>query len=147
MPVFIVDGFEMSVEKVFDLDPGRIATLTILKDASATAIYGSRASNGVVVIETRAPEPGKINVAYALNLSLTTPDLSDYDLLNAREKLDLEVAAGYFGYFDEAYNRSRAVEARDENGELVYIDKRLSSDRQELGRYNILTKCRIPHGK
>ena len=105
MPVFIVDGFEMSVEKVFDLDPGRIATLTILKDASATAIYGSRASNGVVVIETRAPEPGKINVAYALNLSLTTPDLSDYDLLNAREKLDLEVAAGYFGYFDEAYNR------------------------------------------
>lgn len=50
MPVFIVDGFEMSVEKVFDLDPGRIATLTILKDASATAIYGSRASNGVVVI-------------------------------------------------------------------------------------------------
>lgn len=70
---------------MFDLDPGRIATLTILKDASATAIYGSRASNGVVVIETRAPEPGKINVAYALNLSLTTPDLSDYDLLNARE--------------------------------------------------------------
>ena len=44
-------------------------------------------------------------MAYALNLSLTTPDLSDYDLLNAREKLDLEVAAGYFGYFDEAYNR------------------------------------------
>ena len=42
--------------------------------------------------------------------------------------------------FDEAYNRSRAVEARDENGELVYIDKRLSSDRQELGRYNILNE-------
>lgn len=105
MPVFIVDGFEMSVEKVFDLDPGRIATLTILKDASATAIYGSRASNGVVVIETRAPESGKINVSYALNLSVTAPDLSDYDLLDAREKLDLEVAAGYFGYFDEAYNQ------------------------------------------
>ena len=123
-PLWVVDGFiledpvQISAEELNSLDnvnlignaisslnPQDIERIDVLKDASATAIYGSRASNGVVVIETRAPEPGKINVAYALNLSLTTPDLSDYDLLNAREKLDLEVAAGYFGYFDEAYNR------------------------------------------
>ena len=50
MPVFIVDGFETTAEKVFDMDPYRVETITLLKDAAATAIYGSRASNGVVVI-------------------------------------------------------------------------------------------------
>ena len=47
MPTFIMDGFEVTAEKVFDLDPMRIESMTILKDAAATAIYGSRASNGI----------------------------------------------------------------------------------------------------
>lgn len=51
-PTFLLDGFEVSVEKIFDIDPNRIANITVLKDAAATAIYGSRAANGVVVIET-----------------------------------------------------------------------------------------------
>ena len=55
MPTFIMDGFEVTAEKVFDLDPMRIESMTILKDAAATAIYGSRASNGVVVINTKQP--------------------------------------------------------------------------------------------
>lgn len=42
----------VSVEKVYDFDVNRIKDITILKDAAATAMYGSRASNGVVVIET-----------------------------------------------------------------------------------------------
>lgn len=45
-PVFIVDGFETTAEKVYDMDPYRVASITLLKDAAATAIYGSRASNG-----------------------------------------------------------------------------------------------------
>lgn len=52
LPTFIMDGFEVSIEKVYDLDPSRIESMTILKDAAATAIYGSRAANGVVVITT-----------------------------------------------------------------------------------------------
>lgn len=54
-PIFIMDGFEVSIEKVYDFDVNRIASMTILKDAAATAIYGSRAANGVIVIETIAP--------------------------------------------------------------------------------------------
>ena len=96
MPTFILDGFEVTAEKVFDLDPMRIESMTILKDAAATAIYGSRASNGVVVINTKQPEVGKIRVLYNLDMSFNIPDLRDYDLLNAREKLELEKAAGYF---------------------------------------------------
>ena len=64
MPTFILDGFEVSSEKIFDLDPNRVASITILKDAAATAIYGSRAANGVVVVETKAPVMGKMRVSY-----------------------------------------------------------------------------------
>ena len=51
-PLFILDGFEASVQKIADLDMNRVESLTILKDASAKAIYGSKAANGVIVIET-----------------------------------------------------------------------------------------------
>lgn len=102
MPTFIMDGFEVEVEKVFDLDPERIESMTILKDAAATAIYGSRASNGVVVIITKTPAPGKLRLQYNLDLSFNIPDLTDYDLLKGSEKLDLEKNAGYFEPFGSA---------------------------------------------
>ena len=93
-PIFIMDGYEVSVEKVYDLDLNRVESVTILKDAAATAVYGSRASNGVVVIETVAPSPGRLRMAYYFTGSVTAPDLSDYNLMNAREKLEAELAAG-----------------------------------------------------
>lgn len=74
MPTFIMDGFEVTAEKVFDLDPMRIESMTILKDAAATAIYGSRASNGVVVINTKQPEAGKLRLLYNLDVSFNIPD-------------------------------------------------------------------------
>ena len=98
LPIFILDGFEVGVEKIYDMDPARINSMTLLKDAAATALYGSRAANGVVVIETRAPEEGRLRVRYNLTTSLEMPDLSDYNLMNAKEKLDAEVAAGLYKY-------------------------------------------------
>lgn len=94
LPVFMLDGYEVSVETVYDLDINRINSVTILKDAAATAMYGSRASNGVIVIETVAPQPGKLRVNYNFTSSLTAPDLSGYNLMNAHEKMDAEIAAG-----------------------------------------------------
>ena len=82
LPVFILDGYEVNVQKIYDMDPNRIANITILKDAAATAMYGSRASNGVIVIETVTPELGKLQVSYTFNASLTAPDLSDYNLMS-----------------------------------------------------------------
>ena len=96
MPTFIMDGFEVSAEKVFDLDPTRVRFITILKDASATAIYGSRAANGVVVIETEAPKPGKLQLSYNGSMNFEVADLSDYNLMNAEEKLEYEVRAGLY---------------------------------------------------
>lgn len=95
-PIFILDGFEVSVEKIYDFDLNRIKDITILKDAAATAIYGSRASNGVIVIETLAPKPGQLMVSYSGNFAITAPDLSSYHMMNSREKLEAEVASDLF---------------------------------------------------
>ena len=98
LPTFIMDGFEVSVQKVYDMDPNRVETITILKDAAATAMYGSRAANGVIVITTRAPKPGEVTISYNFTGTLSMPDLSDYNLANAREKLEIEKLAGLYDY-------------------------------------------------
>ena len=103
MPVFIVDGFETTAEKVFDMDPYRVATITLLKDAAATAIYGSRASNGVVVITTTAPASGKMAVSYNGDATFYMADLSAYNLCNPEEKLELEVLAGLYDVEKKQY--------------------------------------------
>ena len=95
-PLIIMDGFEITLERMMDLDDSEVETITLLKDASATAIYGSRGANGVIVITTKEPEPGKLRFSYTGSLNLEVPDLSDYDVLNAREKLDLELRSGYY---------------------------------------------------
>ena len=119
-PLFILDGFEATVEKVFDLDMNRVASVTLLKDAAAKAIYGSRAANGVVVIETVQPEKGMLKVTYSGDLNITGPDLSSYDLCNAEEKLQVEWDAGrYKAYYPkddqfrlELYNQLKSEIAR-----------------------------------
>lgn len=95
-PIFILDGFEVSLQKIYDLDINRIASYTILKDASATSMYGSRAANGVIIVDTKQPAPGKIQVSYSGTANFTAPDLSVYNLLNAKEKLDVEKIAGVY---------------------------------------------------
>lgn len=96
LPIFILDGFEVDVEKIYDLDMNSIHSINILKDAAATAMYGSRAANGVIVVERRAPEAGKFRVQYSRVLSAELPDLSSYNLMNAREKLETERLAGLY---------------------------------------------------
>ena len=110
LPTFIMDGFQISVEQLYDMDPNRIESITILKDAAATALYGSRAANGVVVVETKAPKAGKLQFSYNGNYKLEWADLSVYNLLNAREKLQIEELAGYYDNKDQLglqhlYNR------------------------------------------
>lgn len=95
-PVFILDGFQVSAQYIFDMDMNRIKSISILKDASASILYGSRAANGVVVIETKAPEPGKLKVTYNFRPTMAIADLTDYDLMNAREKLEFERYAGIY---------------------------------------------------
>lgn len=96
VPTFIVDGSEVSADYVFDMDINDVESATVLKDASASALYGAKAANGVIVITTKPMKGGKMKVSYNGNFSLTVPDLSDYHLLNAEDKLEYERLAGLY---------------------------------------------------
>lgn len=116
MPIFIVDGFETSAEKVFDMDPYRVETITLLKDAAATAVYGSRAANGVVVITTTMPKTGKMEVSYNADVTFYIPDLSAYNLCTPEQKLELEKMAGLY---DVSY---RKMYSQDKTSDQLYCD-------------------------
>ena len=122
LPTFIMDGFEVSIEKVYDLDPSRIESMTILKDAAATAIYGSRAANGVVVITTVTPKPGEVRVSYNFTGTVEMPDLSDYNLANASEKLEMERLAGLFD------NSNMENQILDYNKRFAQIQRGVDTD-------------------
>ena len=135
LPTFIMDGFEVSIEKVYDLDPTRIESMTILKDAAATAIYGSRAANGVVVITTVAPKPGEIRVSYNFTGTLELPDLRDYNLANASQKLEIERLAGLF----EKGNNNNIDTSQGMNAyykKYAYIQKGVDTDWMSLPLQN-----------
>jgi len=95
-PLYVLDGVEVSPTVVFDLDMNRIEAFTILKDAAATALYGSRGANGVILIATIRPRAGELRVTANANYFVSIPDLRDYNLMNAREKLEFERRAGVY---------------------------------------------------
>lgn len=95
-PLIIMDGFEISLTKLMDYNDDEIESINILKDAAATAIYGSRGANGVIVVVSKRPEPGRLKVNIEVGTTIEIPDLTSYHLLNARDKLQLEYDAGLY---------------------------------------------------
>lgn len=95
-PLIIMDGFPISLQKLMDFNDEEIANITILKDASATSIYGSRGANGVIVVTTKNPQEGKLKIFIQAATNIEMPDLSSYNLMNASEKLELENKLGFF---------------------------------------------------
>lgn len=104
-PLYIMDGIEVSPTTVYDMDMNRIASFSILKDAAATSLYGSRGANGVILITTVKPAPGRIRVTLNATCNVSIPDLRSYNLMNAGEKLEYERLAGLYtnpyGIYDE----------------------------------------------
>jgi TonB-linked SusC/RagA family outer membrane protein len=84
-PLYVVDGFPGAMMP----EPEDIATLEVLKDASATAIYGSRGANGVIMITTKKGVKGKIKIEYNASLS-QQQETHRIEMLNAQQFLDLQ---------------------------------------------------------
>ncbi|MDE6394828.1 MAG: TonB-dependent receptor plug domain-containing protein, partial [Duncaniella sp.] len=105
-PLFILDGFETNAQTIFDLDMNRVKLVTVLKDAAAKAIYGSKAANGVIVVETYQPEAGRIRITYTGDLNIESSDLSSYDMCDAAEKLQVELNAGRYSAASPSYAQS-----------------------------------------
>ncbi len=114
-PLYIMDGIEVSATTVYDLDMNRVEAFSILKDASATALYGSRGANGVILITTVRPRSGELRVSVNARYDISAPDLSDYNLMNAREKLQYEKLAGVYtskGGLEEQMNKDELYNSR-----------------------------------
>lgn len=95
-PLIVRDGTIISMQDLYDMDINEIANITVLKDASAAALYGAKAANGVIVIERVKIQRGKMKVAYNATGSIQFPDFSDYKILDARQKLEYENLAGLY---------------------------------------------------
>ena len=133
-PTIILDGTEITMQDLYDLDINEIEKITVLKDASATALYGSKAANGVIVITRKPIHESTLRVQYNFTGNLQIPMLGDYDVLNAREKLEYERLAGLYDAkgainpatglplqyeYDELYNQRYKLIAAGQNSDWL----------------------------
>lgn len=95
-PLIMLDGVEISLEQLYDLDMFDIDRVDILKDASATAIYGDKASNGVIVVTRKKVTDSKLKVRYNFVPNVQFPDVSSFNYCNAEQKLKLERLSGLY---------------------------------------------------
>ena len=95
-PLFVIDGVPVSSADFAALNSNDIEYMSVLKDASATAIYGSRGSNGVILITTKKGQSGKTTIDLKAIFGISTRTLSDSDftMMNAQEKLTYERQLG-----------------------------------------------------
>lgn len=87
-PLYVVDGIPYD-GAISAINPADIETMTVLKDASAGALYGARGANGVVVITTKKGSADRINVSYKGNFGIASRALPKYDLVNMDEYVEL----------------------------------------------------------
>lgn len=122
-PLFILDGFETTLQKIVDLDYNRVASVSILKDAASTAFYGSRAANGVIVVETVKGQPGRYKFFYNGDYSVQVPDLTSYNMMNAQEKLQFELLSGRYSYNNGADITSTGAAQSQATLDLLYTQR------------------------
>ncbi len=106
-PLIVIDGVERDLTSLYDLDIQDIETVNILKDASATALYGENAANGVIVIQRKRVAQSPLRIRYTFTPEMSFADLGSYDICNASQKLELERLAGLYddpaGKLDQSY--------------------------------------------
>jgi TonB-linked SusC/RagA family outer membrane protein len=98
-PLFVIDGIPQTsgTSAITDINPQDIASMEVLKDAAATAIYGSRGANGVVIITTKRGKEGKTTVSYDGYYG-TTKAITEVDMMNAEEFIAFRREAYRNGY-------------------------------------------------
>ena len=87
-PLYVVDGIPF-VGSISSISPGDIESISVLKDASASALYGSRGSNGVVIITTKKGRSGKVETNYRTNIGWSSRGVKEYDTTNQKEFVQL----------------------------------------------------------
>lgn len=109
-PLYVVDGIPFS-GTLSSINPNDIETMTVLKDASASALYGSRAANGVILITTKHGSEGRANVNFKATVGWQSRSIKDYDMVNQDEFVELtweSLKNNY--YFKGGYSMEAAKE-------------------------------------
>lgn len=148
-PVWILDGIRISsgvprvgnvqnallTDGIGDISPEDIESITVLKDAAATAIYGAQAANGVIIITTKKGVPGKTRVTANIKHFISEAPKNKLDLMNSREKLDYED-----GLFEDFANQkvlnTPYINMLKQHREGIVSDSELQEYRSELASNN-----------
>lgn len=94
-PLFVIDGMISNAVQYRNINPSDIESMSFLKDAGATSIYGNRGANGVVIIKTKQGKFGnRFDVSYNANIGISTLPQTHYDLSNSKQLLTIQRAAG-----------------------------------------------------
>ncbi|MCD2422342.1 SusC/RagA family TonB-linked outer membrane protein [Niabella pedocola] len=93
-PLYIMDGIPIEGGYFQTINPEDIESFTVLKDASAKAQYGSRGSNGVIIITTKKGKKGKLNIGYSAQYGFSTLTQPTFEMMDAKERLKFEEEVG-----------------------------------------------------
>ncbi len=97
-PLYVVDGVPVNQTNFNLLNPNDISSMSVLKDASAAALYGSRASNGVILITTKKGSKGSSEITYSYQHGYSYMQMGNIEMMNAEQKLQYEQDLGYRTY-------------------------------------------------
>lgn len=118
-PLILLDGFEITSTDLARIEPDNIASFSIMKDATATALYGARGANGVIMVTTKEGEKGKARVSARFERAMATPTMTNKFL-------------GGVDYM-EMYNQ--ATRTRDPDAPLLYSKKQIEYTRNNVNPY------------
>lgn len=93
-PLYIMDGIPVEGGYFQTINPEDIESVTVLKDASAKALYGSRGSNGVIVITTKKGKKGRLSIGYSSQYGVSTLTQPTFEMMDTRERLRFEEEVG-----------------------------------------------------
>ena len=125
-PLYILDGVPYS-GNISDLNPQDIESMSVLKDAASAALYGNRASNGVILITTKKGKQGKLNINVDIKQGTYSRGIPEYDRLDAREWMEAQ-------WVNMKNNRMTAGDDAATAG--AYATKNLIADRVMLNIFN-----------
>jgi TonB-linked SusC/RagA family outer membrane protein len=129
-PLYVIDGVPVEAGVFQSLNPNDIESVDVLRDASATAIYGNRGGTGVIVITTKKGESGKTAVSYAGQRGITQPGKQQFEMMNSseillfQEQMGMQASNGLPGW---AFSRKNPANANLPAATLAQYDRNLDS--------------------
>lgn len=93
-PLYVVDGIAVESGVFMTMNPGDFESVSVLKDANATALYGSRGANGVILITTKRGKAGELTFTFNTQHGISQPTRSRFNVMNTEERLQFEEEVG-----------------------------------------------------